>query len=107
LNGVATSAIDVSDGLLADAGHLARSSGVGLSIDREAIPLSEALRAYPDSAQALEWVLRGGDDYELLFTLPDKAVLPDDCTEIGRVSEGSGVHCDGVVHSTGYDHFGR
>lgn len=105
LRGIATAAIDVSDGLLADAAHLARLSSVGLTIDPGAIPISAALRAYPDPAQAREWALRGGDDYELLFTLPDHAVLPDDCTEIGQVSAGSGVHCDGVTHMTGYDHF--
>jgi len=107
LNGVATSAIDVSDGLLADAAHLARLSSVGLTIDPSAIPISVALRAYPDPAQARDWALRGGDDYELLFTLPSHAILPDDCTQIGRVIAGSGVHCDGVLNITGYDHFGR
>ena len=107
LNGVATSAIDVSDGLLVDASHLARSSGVGVIIDREAVPVSVALRAYADPAQTMEWALRGGDDYELLFTLPDQAEMPDDCTEIGRVSSGEGVRCDGVEKMTGYDHFGR
>ena len=107
LNGIATSAIDVSDGLLADAGHLARLSSVGLTIDPDAIPISVALSAYPDAAQARKWALQGGDDYELLFTLPDRATLPDDCTEIGRVITGSGIRCDGVVDMKGYDHFER
>ena len=107
LNGLATSAIDVSDGLLADAGHLARLSSVGLIVDPGAIPISAALRAYPDPAQVQEWALRGGDDYELLFTLPSHAKLPDGCTEIGEVIAGSGVRCDGVLLITGYDHFER
>ncbi|MEL0161274.1 MAG: thiamine-phosphate kinase [Halieaceae bacterium] len=107
LNGLATSAIDVSDGLLADAGHLARLSSVGLIVDPGAIPISAALRAYPDPAQVQEWALRGGDDYELLFTLPSHAKLPDGCTEIGQVISGNGVRCDGVTNITGYDHFER
>ena len=107
LNGVATSAIDISDGLLADAGHLARASGVGLVIDGRALPISVALSAHPDSDQILQWALRGGDDYELLFTLPDAAALPQDCTEIGRVIEGAGVCCDAATQLTGYDHFGH
>jgi len=107
LNALATSAIDVSDGLLADAGHLARASDVRLVIHRDAIPVSTALQAHPDQTQVQEWVLRGGDDYELLFTLPPEAALPNDCTEIGLVSEGEGVRCDGAEHMTGYDHFGH
>lgn len=107
LSALATSAIDVSDGLLADAGHLARASDVRLVIQRDAIPFSVALQAHPDQNQVQEWVLRGGDDYELLFTLPPEAALPDDCTEIGLVVAGQGVQCEGAGPMTGYDHFGH
>lgn len=107
LNGTATSAIDVSDGLLADANHLARASNVRLIIDSSLIPVSVALGAHPDPNQIREWTLRGGDDYELLFTVPDTCSLPPLATEIGRVIEGAGVSCDGAVQQTGYDHFER
>ncbi|MDG2461533.1 MAG: thiamine-phosphate kinase [Luminiphilus sp.] len=107
LRGHATSAIDISDGLLADAGHLARCSGVALEVDSAALPLSEAMQTIADEAQQLNWALGGGDDYELLFTLPADATLPSGCTEIGRVRSGSGVFCDVMPEQTGYEHFVR
>ncbi len=67
LRRLATSAIDVSDGLLQDAGHLARASGVALVIERDRVPLSPAARAC--GLAWLETCLTGGDDYELLFTV--------------------------------------
>ena len=66
----------------------------GLEIDSALLPLSEALRSSADLDQRLDWALAGGDDYELLFTLPDNMPLPDDCTEMGRVVAGSGISCD-------------
>lgn len=94
LRGIAHAAIDVSDGLLADLGHVARASGVAIDIDAEALPLSVALRAIATVPAARDFALAGGDDYELAFTAPADAVLPAlDCpvTRIGRVVAGSGV----------------
>ena len=69
--GLATSCIDVSDGLLADLGHLVAASGCGAEIERDLLPLSDAARNML-SADADLWptILAGGDDYELLFTAP-------------------------------------
>ena len=70
LRGLAGAAIDVSDGLLADLGHVVEQSRVGAEVDYESLPRSAALRACPDRALADECLLAGGDDYELLFTAP-------------------------------------
>ena len=70
LRGVAGAAIDVSDGLLADVGHIAEQSKVGAEIDYEALPKAPALAACPDRALADDCLLGGGDDYELAFTAP-------------------------------------
>ena len=67
LRGVATSAIDVSDGLLGDLGHILRRSGVGATVDVDALPRSAVLAAQPAALQR-ECLLAGGDDYELVFT---------------------------------------
>jgi thiamine-monophosphate kinase len=121
LRGLASSAIDVSDGLLADFGHIAKASGVGARIERAAIPVSGALR---DALQAglVDWnlPLSAGDDYELLFTARaeiESEVLAlgtaHDChvTRIGTVTDGDDVIVvdEGgnawVPSSRGYDHF--
>lgn len=70
LRGIAASAVDVSDGLLADLGHILERSGVGAEIDFEMLPRSAALSACPDRALATTSLLAGGDDYELIFTAP-------------------------------------
>ncbi|MFV0278206.1 MAG: thiamine-phosphate kinase, partial [Parahaliea sp.] len=106
LLGVASAAIDISDGLLADAGHIAAASGLRLHIDPALLPLSPALAKYPDRQQALRWALTGGDDYELCFTLPTGTPLPPGCTRIGDAVVGEGVACGldlGAV--AGYRHF--
>lgn len=104
---LASSAIDVSDGLLADAGHISERSGVGIHIDAARVPLSPALASVADPERALGWALGGGDDYELLFTVPaDRlAEVPAGCTCIGEVVEGVGVSCDAAVATAGYRHF--
>ncbi len=103
---VATACIDISDGLLADAGHIAAASGVGLRIDPQAVPQSAALRSHPDADQALRWALAGGDDYELCFTLPPGASLAAGCVQIGEVVAGSGVETGlGEDFAHGYQHF--
>jgi thiamine-monophosphate kinase len=107
LLGLATAAIDVSDGLLADAGHIAAASGVSLVIEPGAIPLSPALAACADSDQALRWALGGGDDYELCFCLPAGTQAPSGCTRIGSALPGEGVSCldMDLDMAAGYQHF--
>ena len=73
LRGVARSAIDISDGLLADLDHILERSGVAAEIEFEALPASRILRRYLDRAAALSALLAGGDDYELCFTAPRRA----------------------------------
>ena len=80
LRGVATSAIDISDGLLGDLGHVLKASGVGASIEMEKATSLIATKDHPTcangqkSSQFLrDWVLNGGDDYELAFTAPPSA----------------------------------
>jgi len=70
LRGIAAAAIDVSDGLLADVGHIAEQSKVGAEVDYEALPQAAALAACSDRKLADECLLGGGDDYELAFTAP-------------------------------------
>lgn len=69
LRGVATAAIDISDGLLADLAHLCRASAVAACLDAACLPLSAPLQLLP-FAQAMRWALTGGDDYRLCFTAP-------------------------------------
>jgi thiamine-monophosphate kinase len=93
LRGVASSAIDVSDGLLGDLGHVLRGSGVGASLELAAFPCSAILAAQTEVWQRT-CLLTGGDDYELLFTAPasrHQAVL-----QAGAEAE-TPVHCIGRV----------
>jgi thiamine-monophosphate kinase len=93
LRGGATAAADVSDGLVADAGHIAAASGVGMRLDLEALPLSPAARrwldAQPDRVAALIRLATGGDDYEVICTAADGP--PEGFTAIGEVVPGAGV----------------
>lgn len=96
LRGLATSALDISDGLLADCGHIAKASQVALQIELEQVPLSAPLLAFAGEEQARLCALGGGDDYRLAFTLPPArlAQLQADWPEvrvIGRVQAGAGV----------------
>jgi thiamine-monophosphate kinase len=89
----ATAAADVSDGLVADAGHIAEVSGVKLSLDLGRLPLSPAARrwldAQPDRAAALVKLATGGDDYEVVAAF--SKTLPKGFTAIGTVSAGEGT----------------
>lgn len=94
----AGAAADVSDGLLADAGHIAEASGVGLRLRLEDIPLSEAaavwLALQADEAAARAWLASAGDDYEIVCTARPEAarrLAGLGFTEIGEVVEGQGV----------------
>ena len=100
LRGRARACIDVSDGLLADLGHVARASAVAIEIDAAALPASAALQQAFDSTTRLPLMASGGDDFELAFTVPEidcEALLADliaagtAATRIGRVRDGDGV----------------
>jgi len=71
LRNLATSAIDLSDGLISDLGHILTASRVGARINLDALPLSAALRDHFEPEQVLRWALSGGEDYELCFTVPE------------------------------------
>jgi thiamine-monophosphate kinase len=105
----ATSMIDVSDGLLADAGHIAQASEVALDVRSESLEIPEPLLAVAAAtgADPASFVLGGGDDHALLATFPAGAALPEGWTVIGTVSDGSGVTVDGAAYEgeTGWRHF--
>jgi len=119
LRGLATSAIDISDGLVQDLGHILRRSQVGARLLLERLPRSVALQGV-EPGLALDCQLGGGDDYELLFTVapPRLAELRRraaawDCelTEIGEIKTGGDlrlIRADGSVYTPttgGFDHF--
>ena len=98
LRGIASAAIDVSDGLVADLGHILEVSGVGAELHADTLPLSDAARDLPGARDA---ALSGGDDYELLFTAPpqrraDIAALARrldlPLTRIGAIRAEPGLH---------------
>lgn len=92
LRGLAHSAIDVSDGLLADLGHICRASGVGAEVRAMALPQSSALLSLFDATTACDLALSGGDDYELCFSVPP-ARAGEVVQTMSRV--GGGVACIG------------
>ncbi len=101
LRDAATACLDVSDGLLADLGHIAARSGVGIELDAASLPTSSALLAAFDADERLVLQAAGGDDYELAFTAPfdranaierDLARIGCGATRIGSVVVGEGVH---------------
>ncbi len=117
LRGMATAALDISDGLLADCGHIARASGVALFVEQQRLPLSAALLACVGDESARQLALGGGDDYVLAFTLPAEKLdalraMGQPVQVIGRVEAGQGVHLlDARGHAieprySGYQHFG-
>lgn len=117
----ATSCIDISDGLIADIGHITEESGLGAVIEWEKVPLSDAAQAIVQSgAELIATVLTGGDDYELAFTLPverrdDLVKLAKEggvpLTIIGEMVAGEGVRvrqADGAempLSIRGWEHF--
>jgi thiamine-monophosphate kinase len=119
LSGVASAMIDLSDGLSSDLAHICEESGVGAEVFAGQIPLSRALRSLKTLRRpALEYALSGGEDYELLFTVPPgKAnklkTLGIAAKQIGAVTRGRSVVLIGEdgrkapLRPSGYDHFRR
>jgi thiamine-monophosphate kinase len=118
LRGRASAAMDVSDGLLGDLAKLCASSGVGAVLDLERLPVSAELARRYSASECERLVLSGGDDYELLFTLPEDAAAEVQAISspalplhrIGRIEAARGVRCrrEGrlvTVAEGGYDHF--
>ncbi len=120
LLGVASACVDISDGLLADLGHLCRRSGVGAQVQLEQLPVSRALAGFRPQLR-WAWQAGGGDDYELCFTAApqradevqaalDFAGVPG--ARIGRIVAGQGVQALDAAGApwqaprVGYDHFG-
>ena len=95
LRGLASSAIDVSDGLVGDLGHVLRRSGVGATVNIEALPCS-ALLAAQAPALRIECLLAGGDDYELLFTAPGDSATTA-AVRAAAQSACVGVSCIGTI----------
>jgi thiamine-monophosphate kinase len=119
LRGVASAAIDVSDGLVADLGHICAASGVGAVIDWPSVPLGASLAALPEGLRR-DFALAGGDDYELCFAVPAegearvadiarRADVP--LTRIGQFVEDGGVRVRDAAGRAvelaqgGFDHF--
>lgn len=120
LRSVASAAIDISDGLLADLTHLTDSSDTGAEIDVSSIPLSSTLLEYTSAEKALLLACTAGDDYELCFSAPtnQRSKIEDlsatthiQITRIGRIIDGRGVNLTGdisdlpEISKMGYVHF--
>lgn len=121
LRGIASGALDVSDGLLADLGHIAEVSGVRIEIDASRVPLSRAARAfYGSTTTSVVNAAISGDDYEIAFTVPPEKIVAAHAaalasgtaiTEIGSVVTGQGAHLldaqsnEIVTPHQGYRHF--
>ena len=120
IRGIAGAAVDVSDGLLSDVGHICESSDVSAEIEVAQLPVSAAVKSYVKRSRDWRIPLAGGDDYELCFTVsPDRVdelhqaveSLPVSIQKIGVIGSGSGVKCNmpgGVLladNYKGYDHF--
>ena len=120
LPGLASAAIDLSDGLLGDLGHIVQASGVGAELDVAQLPLSDAMKTCVETEYWQTLALSGGDDYELCITVPPEncmdvenkvARLGVPLTRIGEIVSGEGIKCldsfgERMPVSTGaYAHF--
>lgn len=115
LNGIASAALDISDGFLADLGHILKASDCGARIQLQDIPLANCL-AFLDNEERYRLALTGGDDYELCFTIPEKnlSLLHERAIQfhcVGKITEEPGIVLykdKSVVDAgeyTGYKHF--
>jgi thiamine-monophosphate kinase len=116
----ASAMIDISDGLVADLGHLCERSGVGIAVEGDAVPVSDESVEVAETlgADAREWALAGGEDYELAIVVPAALAgglleriewLGTRCTRVGAVVEGDRVTVSGRAEGEvpgGWDHFG-
>jgi thiamine-monophosphate kinase len=120
LQNIASSAIDISDGLIADLGHILSSKSYGANIEFKRIPYANFLTDIADHNLIQKWILSGGDDYELCFTVPKKYVALLEsmiaskkikASYIGKVSIDPGIRCYDDqsellnIIKTGYQHF--
>jgi thiamine-monophosphate kinase len=117
LRTIASSAMDVSDGLLTDLEKLCTASGCGAQLNIDALPRSPQMRELFGPEACDDYALAGGDDYELIFTVPAErsalvSSLPTDValTQIGAIVAGAGVQClrggkPYLAARAGYDHF--
>lgn len=120
LRGVASACIDVSDGLAADLDHIAAASGVAAVLEPDRLPVSPHLQAAGAPGEVRAWILGGGDDYELCFSVPEEKEseinnledILQPLTRIGAIAAGDGLWAraaDGAtarMDATGYRHFG-
>ena len=118
LRTIASAAMDISDGLLTDLGKLCASSSCGARIDVDRLPRSAAMAQLFAADACVQYALAGGDDYEILFTVPAQQALHLErqliggvaCTQIGVITHAGGVECRKddrpyAIEHTGYDHF--
>ena len=105
----ATSMIDVSDGLLADLGHLVEESNVAIDVRTDLLEIPQRLVDVGTAlgADPLHWVLTGGEDHALAATFPEPAAVPEGWHTIGTVTRGSAVTVDGGAYEggVGWQHF--
>jgi thiamine-monophosphate kinase len=111
----ATAMLDISDGLLADLGHIVEESGVAIDLDPGAFPIDDQLRetAAQLGVEVMDWVLTGGEDHALAACFPAGTALPPGWTAVGRVLDATRGPGEGLVTvagrpwsgSRGWDHF--
>jgi thiamine-monophosphate kinase len=119
LRGIAHAAIDISDGLIGDIGHILKRSGIGATLDVDALPAGPALNQQPQDIRR-HFTLAGGDDYELCFTAPaargDAVLAAADAagvavTRVGRIESATGLRLIDrygaplALSLTSFDHF--